>query len=113
VPHSLFDWLVTAINSDLLSPPLTASTLAPPSDSVAAALPDTAWIGILDFFGFENFERNSLEQLCVNFANEHLQQVSTGVEGHFLIVSGDQDKAETKLIYTIISCTNAICNRCI
>ncbi|GFO26155.1 unconventional myosin-xix [Plakobranchus ocellatus] len=53
---SLFDWLVNFINHQIRVEHFDHS------------------IGLLDIYGFEAFEVNSLEQLCINYANERLQQ---------------------------------------
>ncbi|MEJ1274863.1 hypothetical protein NN561_005754 [Cricetulus griseus] len=58
----LFVWIVDKIN---------AAIYKPPSQEVKNSRRS---IGLLDIFGFENFTVNSFEQLCINFANEHLQQ---------------------------------------
>ncbi|XP_066118864.1 unconventional myosin-XIX isoform X3 [Saccopteryx bilineata] len=54
----IFDWLVSVINSSICAD----------ADSW------TTFIGLLDVYGFESFLDNSLEQLCINYANEKLQQ---------------------------------------
>lgn len=58
----LFSWLIANINL-LLTPP--AETSSSRSKQLT--------IGILDIYGFECFDTNSFEQLCINLANEHLQ----------------------------------------
>jgi len=40
--------------------------------------PNKKYIGLLDIFGFECFKSNSLEQMCINFTNEKLQQLYIG-----------------------------------
>ncbi|XP_013996629.2 unconventional myosin-IXb isoform X1 [Salmo salar] len=55
---SLFDWIILHINHALLNR----------RDMVEAV--SCLSIGILDIFGFEDFQTNSFEQLCINYANE-------------------------------------------
>uniref|UniRef100_A0A2A4JC52 Unconventional myosin-IXa-like n=1 Tax=Heliothis virescens TaxID=7102 RepID=A0A2A4JC52_HELVI len=59
---ALFDWIVMQVNHALLSKKDTLREHQGHS------------IGVLDIFGFEDFGlSNSFEQLCINYANEHLQ----------------------------------------
>jgi myosin-5 len=53
---SIFYWMVSFVNKSI---------------SVAHS---KRFIGILDIYGFEFFKTNSLEQFCINYANEKLQQ---------------------------------------
>ncbi|KAI9680100.1 MAG: class II myosin [Caeruleum heppii] len=56
--NNLFDWVVARVNASL-------KARGTPAQS----------IGILDIYGFEIFDRNSFEQLCINYVNEKLQQI--------------------------------------
>uniref|UniRef100_A0A8C1KY75 Myosin IXB n=1 Tax=Cyprinus carpio TaxID=7962 RepID=A0A8C1KY75_CYPCA len=58
---ALFDWIVLRINHALLNK-------KDMEESVSCLS-----IGVLDIFGFEDFETNSFEQFCINYANEQLQ----------------------------------------
>ncbi|XP_041860306.1 myosin-7B-like [Melanotaenia boesemani] len=70
----MFKWLVGRINSSLYT-----------------ALPRQYFIGVLDIAGFEIFELNSFEQLCINFTNEKLQQY---FNHHMFILEQEEYKTE-------------------
>ncbi|MGH0192075.1 UNVERIFIED_CONTAM: hypothetical protein FKN15_002985 [Acipenser sinensis] len=57
VYEKLFLWMVVRIN-----------------EMLATKQTRQFYIGVLDIAGFEIFDFNSLEQLCINFTNEKLQQ---------------------------------------
>ncbi|XP_045083103.1 unconventional myosin-IXAb isoform X2 [Coregonus clupeaformis] len=76
---ALFDWIVFRTNHALLN---------------NKDLEDSAKIlsiGVLDIFGFEDYENNSFEQFCINFANERLQHY---FNQHIFKLEQDEYRAE-------------------
>lgn len=74
--YNMFDWLVQRVNDSLRAKGQVAQS-----------------IGILDIYGFEIFERNSFEQLCINYVNEKLQQIFIQ-----LTLKAEQDEYEREQI---------------
>ncbi|CBY10156.1 unnamed protein product [Oikopleura dioica] len=72
--NRLFEWLVTVVNRAL-----------------STDLPRNNFIGILDIAGFEIFEFNTFEQLCINYTNERLQQF---FNHHMFILEQEEYKRE-------------------
>ena len=58
----MFDWLVERLNKCMMA-------------DCQEDTDEMPIIGMVDIFGFEIFKVNSFEQLCINFANEKLQQM--------------------------------------
>lgn len=56
---SLFEWLIQRLNKQMEKKSSQGHN----------------FIGILDIFGFEIFENNSLEQLLINYANEVFKNI--------------------------------------
>ncbi|CAD6890277.1 unnamed protein product [Tilletia controversa] len=56
--NNMFEWIVARINVSLNPKSAHANV-----------------IGVLDIYGFEIFDNNSFEQLCINYVNEKLQQI--------------------------------------
>lgn len=56
--NNLFEWIIQRVNISMEAKSAAANA-----------------IGVLDIYGFEIFDNNSFEQLCINFVNEKLQQI--------------------------------------
>ncbi|XP_004645224.1 myosin-4 [Octodon degus] len=74
VYEKMFLWMVTRINQQL-----------------DTKQPRQYFIGVLDIAGFEIFDFNTLEQLCINFTNEKLQQF---FNHHMFVLEQEEYKKE-------------------
>ncbi|XP_075435721.1 myosin heavy chain, skeletal muscle, adult-like [Ascaphus truei] len=74
VYEKLFSWMVTRINQQL-----------------DTKQPREYFIGVLDIAGFEIFDFNTFEQLCINFTNEKLQQF---FNHHMFVLEQEEYKKE-------------------
>ncbi|XP_051778249.1 myosin-6-like [Erpetoichthys calabaricus] len=74
VYEKMFNWMVVRINQ-----------------SLDTKQPRQYFIGVLDIAGFEIFDFNSFEQLCINFTNEKLQQF---FNHHMFVLEQEEYKKE-------------------
>nr|XP_020443093.1 myosin heavy chain, fast skeletal muscle-like [Monopterus albus] len=74
VYEKMFLWMVVRIN-----------------EMLDTKQPRSYFIGVLDIAGFEIFDFNSLEQLCINFTNEKLQQF---FNHHMFVLEQEEYKKE-------------------
>ena len=67
----MFNWLVKKMNAEILPDELKSGD----PYIIEQFKENTKTVGLLDIFGFENFEINQFEQICINYVNEKLHNL--------------------------------------